>query len=244
MISSCCRKALCLCLCLWLTGCGYGPREPEPTPPAPTQGWQLPTLTPGEVADAFREVALGSEYPADPAQAANTRVRKWVSPITYRVEGSPTAEDRAVLEGYFARLAALEGLPPLRPAEPGEEANFLVTFLPPEDFLRACPNADAATNGHMTVWWNDALELTRAEVHIRSDIDQATRSPVILHELTQSLGMPQDSGRESSILYCGDLQVTQLSDLDWLLLRILYCPRISPGMDDAQCREIIEDLFQ
>jgi hypothetical protein len=68
---------------------------------------------------------------------------------------------------------------------------------------------------------------------------------VLLEELYNGLGPVQDTAlRPDSIIYAEYSTPQRLSDVDELLLRLLYHPTLQPGMDRAACSEAIQQLYQ
>ena len=94
-------------------------------------------------------------------------------------------------------------------------------------------------------YYIDSNDLYNARIWIRSDIDQYTRNSVIYEEIINSLGLGNDTTlREDSIIYQYYSQVQEPSEMDWLLLKILYNENMLRGMDETECREIINQLFE
>jgi len=71
-------------------------------------------------------------------------------------------------------------------------------------------------------------------------ITQQERSHLIREELTQSLGLFQDSWRyPGSIFYQGWTDITEYSDLDRATIRLLYDSRLAPGMAPSEALEAL-----
>ena len=67
---------------------------------------------------------------------------------------------------------------------------------------------------------------------------------MILEEVYNGLGPIQDSSlREDSLIYSGYSEPQELTDIDELLLRILYHPDLKAGMDSGECAEIIHQIY-
>ena len=99
------------------------------------------------------------------------------------------------------------------------------------------------TDGAVTFWYENDV-IYNAIICYRSDIDQYTRNSVILEEIYNGLGPIQDSLlRADSIIYSGFSQPQQLTDMDWLILRLLYHPQMRCGTDGAQCEAVIRQLY-
>ena len=68
---------------------------------------------------------------------------------------------------------------------------------------------------------------------------------MIYEEIINSLGLGNDTTlREDSIIYQYYTQTQQPSEMDWLLLKILYNENMRRGMHEAECREVINQLCE
>ncbi len=219
------------------------PPEAQPVEPEHSE-YYLPGYSAEDVFGCFSEVALDIEEKADPDSIANRCVKKWASEIRYQAVGDYTEEDLITLRDFWDQLSQVDGMPPIREAGSDEDVNFTITFCDLDAFLDACPNADEYTQGYVWIWWyDDNLEVIRAEIYIRSDINQDYRNRVIRHEVYQGLGMLQDASREDSIIYLDTLQADGMSALDLLIVTLLYHEDIKLGMNGEECREVIEKLY-
>ena len=206
----------------------------------------LEGFTSQQVGDYFCEVALGVEY--NHGSGDSSVVQKWARPIYYTVYGSPTQEDTALIESFAQQLNTIEGFPGIYPAESAAEENLAIRFLP---WQQMSADAGYVVNGEYAdgiAYWDyyiDSNDLYNARIWIRSDIDQYTRNSVIYEEIINSLGLGNDTTlREDSIIYQYYSQVQEPSEMDWLLLKILYNENMLRGMDETECREIINQVFE
>lgn len=213
-------------------------------PTQPTQAAHSPLYIPGipveDVIAAFQEVVLNAEFihSGDP-----TALQKWTEPIFYRVEGTPTGEDLQTLERFVLELNYIEGFPGMYES-PGEyEANLPIYFCSEGELLDRMGDGFLGNDGAVTFWYeNDRIY--RGILCIRTDLDQQLRNSVILEEIYNGLGPIQDTDlRPDSIIYAGFSQPQQLTDMDWLLLKLLYHPDMVCGMTADQCGAVIRQLY-
>jgi hypothetical protein len=61
-------------------------------------------------------------------------------------------------------------------------------------------------------------------------------------EISQALGLPNDSPRARPSIFNDDEEFALLTDHDELLLRILYSRELRPGMLAYEARPIVESL--
>ena len=188
----------------------------------------------------FNEVVLDAEI----VTGGNaTVVQKWNEPIKYYIEGETTEKDVEVFEGFVAKLNEIKGFPGISKAENPIFANFNFYFCPLSEF-EAHLNLDLGyVDGGVRFWYrNDAIY--NATACYRNDINQFTRNSVILEEIYNGLGPVQDTNlRTDSIIYSGFSEPQELTDVDWLILKLLYHPDIKCGMTASQCEQVIRQLY-
>ena len=83
------------------------------------------------------------------------------------------------------------------------------------------------------------------EFGIATDVtDQKARNHLIQEEFIGALGLLNDHFLYSdSILYQPWTTVQQPSEVDWLMLNILYSPRLSPGMDKNKIHGVLTEAW-
>lgn len=200
------------------------------------------------VVESFLEIALGSEH-----GVKKRHVRKWMTPVRYAlIHHAGDAELHERMAGaHFTHLALLTGLT-IRPAQPGETPNFSVV-LTSEDRLRddlktyfgwdsssqreqffretVCVATFASRRNGQIIRATAIIPVDRAR-------SRGKLPACIVEELTQVLGLPNDSDKVFPSVFNDNSIDTTLSGLDVTLLRLLYDPRIRPGMDEATVRPL------
>lgn len=204
----------------------------------------LEGFTTEQVVTYFAEVVLNAEYSSGDGNVHV--VQKWSGPIRYMIHGEATQRDREKLEALFAGLNAIEGFPGIEAAPMPIAANMTLNFYNRADFQtyfgRIVNYEDA--DGAVEYWYyNETNQIHNATVGYRTDIDQYTRNSVLLEEVINGLGVTDTNLRVDSITYQGFSQTQELSEMDWLILRLLYHPDIKCGMNLEQCRAVIEKLY-
>ncbi len=185
----------------------------------------------------FLEVALGSEY-----GLGDFTVKKWAQDLQIEIMGAPTPEDYQTLNRVVQELNEI--LAPYRrisiSSSPG---NVQLYFIPHHEFYQFEPKGIVFSGGFFWDWWRGSGEIYRARVVIASDrISQRLRNHLIREELTQVLGLMNDSMRyPESIFYQAYSEVQQFSPLDKQVIRLLYNPNVLPGMADFQVLDILKE---
>lgn len=178
----------------------------------------------------FLEIALGSEY------GSGGHIRKWTDPVVVTVEGVPTDRDRQTLAQVIRELRQLTG----HPISEGANGNITIHFAPESQFAQIEPNYRPQNMGFFWLWWQN-FTINRAVILIASEgVTQTERSHLIREELTQSLGLAQDSDRyPGSIFYGRWTETTEYSPHDKGIIQTLYRDDIRPGMNRQQVEAVL-----
>jgi hypothetical protein len=219
----------------------------------------------------FEAIAFHDEYARDrgltPADGRAGGLRKWTVPVRMTAEfgaSVPAAQrstDAAMVTDYAARLARVTGHPIT--ADAGATANFHVLFMGEDDrgqaidrisalvpnispaaldLFRALPRSIhclvVAFSGN-----NDDYTYRRAIALIRSEHPDLLRQSCVHEELAQGLGLANDSPRARPSIFNDDDEFALLTTQDEELLRLLYSPRLTPGMGFDIARPILTQLI-
>jgi hypothetical protein len=203
----------------------------------------------------FLEVALKSEY-AD----SEPTIKKWDRDINIKVLGTPTPEDLKTLQAVIDELNTLvsgirlqvvtlpeqsiQNISSHNPHALGQNPNVEIYFVPKSKFSQYEPNYQPLNYGFFWGWWNDNHAMHRSRVLISTDgVTQQERSHLIREELTQSLGLMEDSDQYSdSIFYQGWTDTNHYAEIDKVVIEMLYRPEIRPGMTQSQVLEVFQTL--
>ena len=213
---------------------------PVPTTPEHSELY-IPGLDVDDVIRYFNEVCLDAEY----VNSGNpSLLQKWDVPITYWINGSTTTEDLAQLQGMVNWLNALEGFPGIRQVEEAWQANMTIHFCSQQELISILGNQFYGTDGGVTFWYDGNNRIYDAIICYRTDLNQQVRNSVILEEIYNGLGPIQDTQlRTDSIIYAGYSEPQALTQVDELLLKLLYCPDLHCGMTAEECEAVIRQLY-
>jgi uncharacterized protein YjiS (DUF1127 family) len=226
--------------------CGMAVPKAHAAQPEP---WQ----SPGYLLKSFIEIAMFNEYSNAPAG-----IRKWTLPINYffvhRVGDQALHERLARM--HLEQLSDITGLS-IKPAQARKSANLLIIFSTEaqlrgellSDFgIRSRQQREALFRrsvclGHFALA-NDA-SIARAVVIIPVDRASAHAKLVdcIVEETTQILGLPNDSEKVFPSIFNDKSVDSLLSGLDYLLLKMLYDPRIKAGMNLQQAAPVLKTII-
>lgn len=222
-------------------------------------------LTPEKLADDFVEVALHDEYLRQNgkliARPTPAPLRRWQQPVAIRLEfGDSVApvqrnRDRADIADFAARLQQVSGHPV---ALTGAAGNFNVLILsederrgigprlasmvpgiPPDDIAAL---RDLAPQNYCTVFAysnGSSPVYSQAVALIRAELPPRLRRSCVHEELAQGMGLANDSPRARPSVFNDDEEFAYLTRHDEMLLKILYDPRLRPGMSETEARPIV-----
>lgn len=221
--------------------------NPEPTPePDETQHSELfiPDHSTYQILTYFEEVVLNVEY--NDGTGDVSLVQKWLSPIYYQFYGSYTDTDKIILEQLFEKLNSIPGFPGIYQATSETPENLSLSFLEPADFTAAFSNVVQGedANGATEFWYYTATnEIYTARIGYRTDLDQNIRNSILIEEIINTLGISDTELRTDSVVYQFSDENTSLSEIDILILKLLYNDEIQCGMNFDSCAEIINKLY-
>ena len=248
------RRWLVLCgliliLGIWVTVVSITPSE-DSLPP-------FHEMYTGEQTAYFRELALG----CDPDSMELTGVRcnrdyitKWRGPIRVGVAGQPSSSDLSGIDEVIDQLRVL-----IRPVDiyRDDSAPNLIIYLIPGDQFGRIRSEFPSGRGGSIAFPDSSGHLVAADVVVDSTQNERTRRSLILQQLTHALGLSSASwAYRDSVFYQGHWleetrdsegrlmpargpsQMLEFADIDKAVIRLLYDPRIKPGMDDEDLQRI------
>jgi len=225
-------------------------------------------LTDTMLARNFERIALFDEYvfdgPSIRAETSESFLRRWQEPVRFgvefgaRVPEAQRAEDRSNVAGFVRRMSRVSGHPMVYDeADP----NFHVLILTEDDrrsiaprlrdlvpgitdtSIRAFQTPDRGTLCLVLAFspGNSAV-YTKAVALIRAEHPDLLRLSCIHEELAQGLGLANDSPLARPSIFNDDEEFALLTTHDELLLKMLYDPRLTPGMTAPEARPIIRQI--
>ena len=206
------------------------------------------------MAETFDKIVFHAEF----GQSIEPRVSKWVGPLNIYLDiraGDPTLYQRLV-EAHVQDLADLTGLV-IEIVPTADDANIFMVFDRDEELLRSAADYQPTIGQHAeqiakTLCFgiysvNSGFEIKRAVIGIPTDraASLGKLPACIVEEMTQIMGLPNDSDEISPSIFNDSSEDNELTDLDRWLVRLLYDPAMKPGMDRqaalAQIRSLADD---
>lgn len=185
-------------------------------------------------------------------------LERWVGPLNYHLSGfAVTAEDRDETARLMKRIAGLTGL---EITETEKDTNFWITITTPgerEDFRGLLALADPEMAETFDLWrfsdeiicygtyWESAEEshsIDAALVVIGSETRGLMRESCLHEEIVQVLGLANDHPKVRPSIFNDDEEFALLTEHDENLLRILFDPRLEPGMTAEEAIPIVRQI--
>lgn len=196
------------------------------------------------------------------AGGSESTLHRWQAPMRVALsfgasvpEAQRTA-DRAALGEFTRRLARITGHPVVLT---DRNANHTVLILNPEErqtagsVIRvAAPQTSAAAIRSVeemrpdiyctafTFTAGKSAVIDRAVSVIRGELTPKLRALCIHEELAQSMGLINDSPRARPSIFNDNEEFALLTRQDELMLKMLYDPRLKPGLTLAEARPVVE----
>lgn len=255
-------------LFLGLAAC-TGQTPVAPPPQTPVQRPQAPVAPkpPPEVARPTSQASAELRSYLNQVQGAQLSqglLRRWVAPVRMdvifgaAVPPSQRKSDGADVRSYANRLARVTG----HPVSMSKNPNFIVIIAGEDDRGEALAEAAARMPGISQASLAPLINLrddtycvvaayaggagdntyTAALAVIRAENPSLLRLSCIHEELAQGLGLANDSPSARPSIFNDDDEFALLTRQDELMLRMLYDPRLRPGMSADEARPTVQTI--
>ena len=224
------RKAIALLFALVLAFSARG----ESFRPRSAREGKLMALT------CLMDCAFSAEYGDE-----HSSLLRWESPIFVYVGGNATREDLKQTDEFLMQLSFRVPLfPPIQRVEDEALANVTLYFVPKNDMAAYVSNYLPGNDGFVTYFYRDNV-IYAAEIAVSSDdTTQAERNGILREELVNGFGLGKDHYRYSdSVIYEPYNTAQTLSEVDWLMLNMVYSPYVWPGMTAAEAYDALYASF-
>ncbi|NPA72916.1 MAG: DUF2927 domain-containing protein [Gammaproteobacteria bacterium] len=211
---------------------------------APTPNWQQPTY----ILKAFAEIALKNEY-----RQTQHRILKWQSPIFYSFSYHGLKKN-ALIESLFTQhlthLQEITGLS-IQPINANHtHANLHIHLTKDSQYQQVITTAAQSHVKGIARDSNCMGSFKRNRQHAIADgvivipVDHVFSKGLlvacIVEETTQLLGLPNDSDWVNPSIANDVSKIELLTGLDYLLLKMLYSPKIKAGMSQQKSLKILK----
>ena len=219
------------------------------------------------LAKDFQDVTFSYEFQFDGDRVVRQRLEKplkrWSGEIRYKLAGDAvTADDAREVAALTTRIGELTGL---RFVRTYDRHDMLISIASPsgrDEISRHLAEQDMPEYQQRYDIWRrtpgwlcgvtlsaskaDPGRLVFAHIFIGSEVTGLLRKSCLQEEITQSLGLTNDSDRARPSIFNDDQEFAVVTEHDEMLLRLLYDPRLRTGMSAEEAmpiaREILDDL--
>jgi Protein of unknown function (DUF2927) len=213
-------------------------------------------LTDEDYVANFRTVAFYREF--DPEKRSRELTR-WETPLRVALIGDVSERYTAYARDQLEDMAAISGLPVDLVAP--DQANVVVIFSPEpfdqalttyREFYRPFFNSDmsmerittkmkpeATCFGHLITDDERPNDIVGAVILIPTDLGRFVVRACIIEELTQAMGLFNDSDDIKPSIFNDSSSNMTLTDHDRILFRLLYDKRLHPGMTWEEAEPIV-----
>lgn len=218
----------------------------------PVDGEQPAITWPASVLVEDFEILAFGPLNQDDERIDDARLQKWLNPVKISLHfgkslsSDKRAVDRAHILSLTSRLEHFTGHP-IRLAE--KDPNIHV-FVMNEARIVTIGQAAKGVKGELgasscvldiAAQQKPESGLKEASIYIRADLTEEARHHCYRRLISQSLGFTKGEGQMPSIL-AADPLTTGFTSHDDLMLRILYDPRLQPGITRSEARPIVRVL--
>lgn len=177
-----------------------------------------------EIQSYFNEVAYGSDAIQGPQ---TNKLTKWDKDIKMYLDGYYTPQDLITVKNLISELNTLIGGIKITIVKSRSEANSTVYFGDFNGFNSKYLYNQSQyihCNGYCLIYsYGESIIINEVKIFIKNDVSSLDKKHAIIEEISQSLGLANDSWTyEDSMFYEGYSTTQQLSKLDKEVIRMLY----------------------
>ncbi|NNL17251.1 MAG: DUF2927 domain-containing protein [Boseongicola sp.] len=197
-------------------------------------------------------------------QTVESSLHRWSMPVLIETVFGPSVDpeqvkqDSATVGEYSARLARITKHP-IRKIE--GNANFHVVVLNDQELRASGPLLkqympelsspqirfveDMSPDTYCVVFASDPAQdgrIQRAVAVIRAELPDRLRTSCFHEEISQGLGLSNDSAQARPSIFNDDDEFGRLTNHDELLLEILYDQRLAPGMSETAAAPFVKSI--
>lgn len=177
-----------------------------------------------QIKSYFNEVAYGSDQMKD---SKTNKITKWDKEIKMYLDGYYTNQDLMNVKSLISELNTLIGNIKITIVKNKSEANSIVFFGDFNTFNSKYLYNQLQyvnCNGYCLIYsYSGSIIIDNVKIFIRNDVSSLDKKHAIIEEITQSLGLANDSWTyEDSMFYEGYTTTQQLSKIDKEVIKMLY----------------------
>jgi hypothetical protein len=202
---------------------------------SPPVGGADESLSNAQVVDNLMEIVFGSEFVGEDSNV----VRKWTVPLRIAIYAKEPQRYGALVEPVLQQLRGLTGLDMRLVDRAAPAQNAYILILGREQFYayaqsHLSPGKNPRTNTYLDCFGVFAADrggaINELTAVIPESASETTKRSCVTEEVAQALGLPNDSFTVKPSIFNDDDEYQDLTWQDRLFLRVVYDPRVRPGM--------------
>ncbi|MEM1383733.1 MAG: DUF2927 domain-containing protein [Pseudomonadota bacterium] len=220
----------------------------------------------------FDRIAFGLEAQFETPGGDHDLIRRWDGPVRWRIDrvSKPVEVETRLRAGQtFARLARATGIE-IEATEDGSDTNFAILLLAPEDYSPLAARFSEMGLEKLAAWArgfrsyaaspcvgvfipapdkagegsNARGRIAYVLVLIREGLAEDLFLACLEEELSQGMGLPNDHNEARPSIFNDLQEFAFLTEHDEFLLRILYHPRLRPGMPRDEAMALVPGIVE
>lgn len=211
--------------------------------------------SPDKIARYFDTIVFGGRFEQNNASKV---IKKWVKPvINLSIQGRVTKDYASWLSRHLNAITKVSGkkFNQVKPTSPDEDISVIFVKRHEMKNIKGkgidpslVQNLAAEGGCYFMAFSNAQNIFQRAIIVVNVERPDLHVESCLLEEMVQTLGLPYDSDNLRPSLFSDHDHVTQMTYADEMLLRTLYDPRMTVGLNRASANQraklIIQELTQ
>jgi len=203
-----------------------------------------------EITDYFMNIVFGNEY--DDLSTRPKVISKWSGDIGVSIQGRVTKELATITSKHLNYLSKITKLKfrQIKPDDPMQSISIVFLKRQEMNAIKGAgidPNVinklASAGGCYFMAFHKPPQRIVKSIIAVNIDRPIGLTDSCLLEELTQSLGLPNDSNMMRPSIFSDMDHETNLSRADEILLRTLYDPRMTVGISPNDARSISRKII-
>ncbi len=202
------------------------------------------------MSDYFDDIVFGSEFKGDASPPGV--ISRWSGTVAISLQGRATKELVKTASTHLNHLAKLTGLKfrQVKRDDPAPGISLVFVKRAEMNIIKGpgIPSAlveKLASSGgcYFIAFHKPPEKIIKAIIVVNVERTADALTSCLLEELTQSLGLPNDSNNYRPSIFSDSDRLLQLSRHDEILLRTLYDPRLKAGLSRTEAAKQVPAII-
>ena len=200
----------------------------------------VPEYSNTEIIEYFQSIALGFEY-----GDASEITRRWEEDINLYLGGNITNENLIEINRIIDEINELITIDiSLNIVNDSINSNHYLYIGSSQEYNKIFPDNIVNQIGSFWTYFDSNNLFFYCRAFVDSNVSSIQQKHLIREELTQSLGLAKDSYTyPESIFQQRSTLTTEYAKIDRDLIRLLYHPQMSAGLDAAEVENVIRKIL-